>query len=264
MIGGHWTVAFPKQVLWFKGKKPGESLVGQDPKYGKVYHVGSAEDVVEMISKENGFLYTTHPRTKSSFGFPDRYLKSPFFADPHFIGTGWKQMPADLSILRQGVRAFKVLDDINNQGLPKRLFAEVDTFNIGLNHELYPHLNINYVKLNQVPSFDNYGQVIDAILKGDYFMSTGEVLLPDVKIVTASPSAITATVQAQWSFPLAFGTLVWGDGKETHMETFPLTDTRAYGKATFEWKANAPDWKWARVEIWDVAGNGAFINPVRR
>jgi hypothetical protein len=45
---------------------------------------------------------------------------------------------------------------------------------------------------------------------------------------------------------------------------FPLTDTRAFGNATFNWRTNAKGWKWARVAVWDIAGNGAFINPVRR
>src|SRR4051794_28508180 len=26
----------------------------------------------------------------------------------------------------------------------------------------------------------------------------------------------------------------------------------------------AKNWEWARMAVWDVAGNGAFVNPVRR
>jgi len=90
------------------------------------------------------------------------------------------------------------------------------------------------------------------------------VLLPEVEISKASPSAITATTRIQWTFPLAFGEIVWSDGKETFTQTFPLTETRPFGRSTFEWKAEARNWKWARVAVWDVAGNGAFINPVWR
>jgi hypothetical protein len=43
-----------------------------------------------------------------------------------------------------------------------------------------------------------------------------------------------------------------------------LTDTRAFGKQSFSWSAPAPGWKWARVSVWDVAANGAFVNPTRR
>jgi hypothetical protein len=43
-----------------------------------------------------------------------------------------------------------------------------------------------------------------------------------------------------------------------------LADTREFGGKTFEWRAPAKGWKWARVAVWDVAGNGAFVNPVWR
>jgi hypothetical protein len=43
-----------------------------------------------------------------------------------------------------------------------------------------------------------------------------------------------------------------------------LTETRSFGSATFTWKTDAKDWKWARLAVWDIAGNGAFINPVHR
>ena len=39
---------------------------------------------------------------------------------------------------------------------------------------------------------------------------------------------------------------------------------REFGKRTFEWRAPAAGWQWARVAVWDVAGNGAFVNPVWR
>ena len=26
--------------------------------------------------------------------------------------------------------------------------------------------------------------------------------------------------------------------------------------------AEAENWKWSRVAVWDVAGNGAFVNPI--
>ena len=42
-------------------------------------------------------MYQTHPRTKSSFGYPDKVRDTDFFLDPRFIGAGWKAMPADRS-----------------------------------------------------------------------------------------------------------------------------------------------------------------------
>jgi hypothetical protein len=263
-LGGHWSLAFPKPVLWFMSRASEGPLERQHPKYGKVYHVGSPADVIEMIRRERGILYQAHPRTKSSFGYPDKIRHTDFFLDPRFIGTGWKAMPADRSTLRQGVRALNLLDDMNNWGLSKRLLAETDMFAIDHTSELYSHLNANYIRIDELPGFDNYGRLLEAVARGDYFISMGEVLLPKANVSTASDSAITATANVQWTFPLAFGEIVWGDGNKTFTQTFPLTETRPFGNATFAWKADAKNWKWARVAVWDVAGNGAFINPVRR
>ena len=263
-LGGHWAIFFPQKVLWFMVKPSPGPLVEQHPQYGKVYHVGSAEDVIEMVRRENGIIYQTHPRTKSSYEYPDKVRHADYFLDPHFIGAGWKAMPIDPSSPRQGMRPLKLLDDMNNWGLPKRLVAETDMFHIEQSHELYTHMNANYVRMSELPDFDHYGRVVEAVRRGDYFISMGEVLLPETKISTADANAVKATVKAQWTFPLAFGEIVWGDGRETHTQTFPLDHTRPFGSATFEWKAEAKNWTWARIAVWDIAGNGAFVNPVRR
>ena len=235
-----------------------------DAKYGTVYHVGSPDDILAMVRREHGIVYQAHPRTKDSFGYPDKVRDTNFFLDPSFLGAGWKAMPADRSTLRQGSRALNLLNDMNNWGLSKRLLAETDMFAIDPTSELYAHMNANYVRIGELPDFDNYGRVLEAVSRGDYFISMGEVLLPQVEISKASPSAIAATARVQWTFPLAFGEIVWGDGKETFTRTFDLTDTRSFGSETFKWSTEAKNWQWARVAVWDVAGNGAFINPVRR
>jgi hypothetical protein len=263
-LGGHWSIIFPHKVLWFMTKASPGPLVRQHPQYGKVYYAGSPQDVIEMVRQENGIIYQTHPRTKSSYEYPDKVRQTDYFLDPHFTGAGWKAMPADPSSLRQGVRALKLLDDMNNWGLPKRLLAETDMFHIEASSELYAHMNANYVRISELPGFDDYGRLMDVIRRGDYFISMGEVLLPETAISTSDPNTVKATVKAQWTFPLAFGEIVWGNGRESFTQKFPLDRTRPFGSATFEWKTNAKDWTWARVAVWDVAGNGAFVNPVRR
>jgi hypothetical protein len=137
-------------------------------------------------------------------------------------------------------------------------------FAIDHTSELYAHMNANYVRIGELPDFDNYGRLLDAVKRGDYFISMGEVLLPQVEISKTSSSAITATASIQWTFPLAFGEIVWGDGKQTITRTFDLTGTGPFGRETFKWTTEAPNWQWARIAVWDVAGNGAFINPVQR
>ena len=264
ILGGHWTVTFPKPVYWFMGRKTEGPLQRTHAKYGTVYHVSSADDILAMVQREHGLLYQAHPRTKDSFGYPDKVRETNFFSDPGFLGAGWKAMPADRSQIRQGIRALNLLNDMSNWNAPKRLLAETDMFAIDHTSELYAHMNANYVRIGDLPDFDHYGRMLDAVSRGDYFISMGEVLLPEIEIAKTPSTMITATARVKWTFPLAFGEIVWGDGKETFTKTFDLSETGPFGNQTFKWTTEAKNWQWARIAVWDVAGNGAFVNPVRR
>ena len=173
-------------------------------------------------------------------------------------------MPSDLSSPRLGDRVLNLLDELNNQGLRKRLLGEVDVFQFDHTHELYAHMNINYVRLDRLPAFDRWGDALAPLAKGEFFTTTGEVLLPDVNLASSSASEIVAKARVSWTFPLRFAEIVWGDGQTTHREVIELADAREFGSKTFEWRARANGWKWARVAVWDVAGNGALVNPFWR
>ena len=235
----------------------------QDPKYGTVYNVGNAKEVWEMVQREHGYVYQTHPRTKGSTGYPDAIRDTDYFKDPRYLGAGWKAMPSDLSSPRLGERAFKTIDDMNNLGLRKRMIGEVDVFQLDTTHELYGHMNVNYVRLPALPSYDRYGQLLDAVAKGDYFITTGEILIPDVELKGAG-EAVIASATVEYTFPLRMAEIVWGDGAADHRQTIPLEDTHEFAQRKFRWEAEANGWKWARLAIWDVAGNGAFTNPIWR
>ncbi|MFL6450505.1 MAG: hypothetical protein ACJ746_22920 [Bryobacteraceae bacterium] len=264
VLGGHWALVFPKPVYWFMDRKPDEKLKSHDEAYGQVWRVHTPEDVWTMVSQEGGYVYQTHPRTKGSTGYPDKIKDTFYFRDPRFLGTGWKAMPSDLSSPRLGERAFRILDDMNNWGMHKRTIGEVDVFQLAATHELYGHMNVNYVRLPQLPSFDNYGELLDAVARGDYFVSTGEVLLPSIRVSPQGDDGISMDAEVSWTFPLNMAELVWGDGASTHRKVVPLSTTREFGKQKFTWTENAPGWKWARLAVWDTAGDGAFTNPVWR
>ncbi len=261
-LGGHWSLVFPKPVYWFMSRPKDGAFEMQHPKYGKVYSAADAKEMLELVRREGGYMYQTHPRTKGSTGFPDKILATDFFRDPRYLGAGWKALPSDMSSPRLGDRSFKLLDELNNQGLRKRIFGEVDMFQFDQTHELYAHMNINYIKLDRLPEFDRWGDALVPLAEGNYFTTTGEVLIPRIDLSRSTADSVVAAVDAQWTFPLKFAEIVWGDGQSTHRETIPLGDTREFGKKTFEWKAPAAGWKWARVAVWDVAGSGAFNNPV--
>ena len=261
-LGGHWALFFPKPVYWFMNRPQGGSFEMQHPKYGKVYSTADAAEMLELVRREGGYMYQTHPRTNGSTGYPDKIADTEHFRDPRYLGGGWKAMPSDLSSPRLGERSLDLLDDLSNLGLRKKTFGEIDVFQFDHTHELYAHMNINYIKLDRLPDFEHYGEALEPLADGDFFTTTGEILMPEVDLSGSTADRLVARVQADWTFPLRFGEIVWGDESGTKREIIPLVDTGAFGSETFEWSVDAKGWKWARVAIWDVAANGAFINPV--
>ncbi len=259
-FGGHWALTFPKPVMWAMKRESGD-WKSTDPDFGTVYKVRDADDLLRLVREEKAFVYETHPRTKGSTGFPEKILETSWFRDTQYFGTGWKAMPSDLSSPRLGERGFKVHDDLANLGLRKKLFGEVDVFQLDDTHELYAHMNINYVRLAELPHWNNYSKVLDALAKGDGFVTTGEILLPGVRW-TPSAKGVRVVADAQWTFPLKMAEIVWGDGNETHRKTIDLGTTGLFGIKRFDWTLDEPSWKWARLAVWDVAGDGAFTNAI--
>jgi hypothetical protein len=264
ILGGHWAVVFPKPVYWYMDRKPEQPFQSADEKYRTLYRVHTPAEVWKMVTRENGYVYQTHPRTKGSTGYPDKIRDTEYFRDARFLGTGWKAMPSDLSSPRLGERAFRILDDMNNWGLHKRAIGEVDVFQLDTTHELYAHMNVNYLRLPELPDFDHYGRLLDAVAKGDGFVSTGEIVLPRAEITGGRGDSIHVKSEISYTFPLKLAEIVWGDGNETHRQSIDLQSTHEFGHGTFAWEVDAPRWTWARLAVWDVAGDGAFTNPVWR
>ena len=65
----------------------------------------------------------------------------------------------------------------------------------------------------------------------------------------------------QWTFPLAFAEIVSGDGKQVQRQRIDLSDTEGFGQRKLQIPASGVA-KWIRFEVWDIAGNGAFTQPV--
>lgn len=271
-LGGHWMAFFPKPVYWVLNRPEGAPFVSEVPGYGRVYQVGDAADVLRLMELERGLMWTAHPRIKSSFGFPELHRDTPFYQSDHFLGGAWKNMPIDLSLPRLGTRALDLQDDMANRGERKYILGEADLFGIEANMETYGHLNINYLKLDRVPKFsEGWQPVLDALRGGKFFVSTGEVLLPTFT-VDGKSSGETVTLaangqarfraQVDWTFPLAFAELVSGDGRQVFRHRIDLGDTRSFGTRDLDLPIDLKGRTWVRLEVWDVARNGAFTPPV--
>jgi hypothetical protein len=87
------------------------------------------------------------------------------------------------------------------------------------------------------------------------------VLIPEHAIGESAAGKLKGFAEVRNTLPLEFAEIVWGDGKETRRHTIPLQSSGQFGKQKIEFEFDAPGWRWARVAVWDVAGNGAFANP---
>ena len=82
----------------------------------------------------------------------------------------------------------------------------------------------------------------------------------DLPVDTAGPAEIVADLE--WTFPLHIVELVWGDGKDMHRQMVSASDTAAMSERAFRFTRDLKGVKWIRFAAWDVAGNGAFTQPV--
>jgi hypothetical protein len=269
---GHWMCLFPRPVYWTMVRGDEQPFVEEIAPYGKVYHVGSRGDMIRLLKEERGLAWTAHPRIKASSWTPDVFRNEDFFLAEFWLGGAWKAMPGDLSREKLGERVLDLLDDMANWGQRKYVPGEVDVFKIDHTHELYAHMNANYVQMDRVPRFDEGWQpVLDVLRSGKFFVTTGEVLLPQFKVGEKQSGDVlklaenpNPELEAEllWTFPLAFAEVISGDGNKVYRERIDLTDTKAFDSRTLLARPKLQGRKWVRLEVWDVAANGAFTQPV--
>ena len=272
-LGGHWISFFPKPINWVLNRNEGQPFIQELPDFGTVYHVGSQEDVYELLKREDGLAWTAHARIKGSTGFPDAYKETDWFQSDRFLGGAWKAMPADYSRDSLGWRVIDLQDDMANWGHKKYTIGEVDIFKIFKGYELFGTMNINYLKLDSVPEYkDGWQPVLDVLSQGRFFVTTGEILITDFSIGGKESGGSLSKSQAsgatklkaslEWTYPLDRLEVVSGDGNRIYRERVSLIDTKEFGKRDLALDVDLSDRKWARIEVWDIAKNGAFTQPV--
>jgi len=269
-LNSHWLSLFPKPVYWVLNQNQGQPFAQDMPGYGTVYHVGSADDVLNLLEQENGLAWTAHPRVKGSTGFPDGYKDKDFFLSEHFLGGAWKAMPADYSREMLGWRVLDLEDDMANWGARKYILGEVDIFKIYEDYELFGTMNINYLKLDEIPDYeDGWRPVLDALANGEFFVTTGEVLITDFSVegmesgetVNGNESA-ELIADLEWTYPLSYMEIISGDGATIYRDRIDLSHTTEFDSEAINKNVDLSNRSWVRIEVWDIARNGAFTQPV--
>jgi len=160
-----------------------------------------------------------------------------------------------------------------NWGQEKYTLGEVDIFKIYKGYELFGTMNINYLKLDTVPRFeDGWQPVLDALRQGQFFVTTGEVLITDFTVGGKESgerlkqgdglSSIMLKTSLEWTYPLNWMAIVSGDGQQVYRERIDLSKTKEFGTLDVSVDIDLTDREWVRIEVWDIARNGAFTQPV--
>jgi hypothetical protein len=181
-------------------------------------------------------------------------------------------MPADLSKPRLGWRVLDLLDDTSNWGAQKYILGEVDIFQVDRTTEFYAHANVNYLRLDRIPRFeDGWAPVLKALRDGAFFISTGEVLMSRFtiggkqsgeKLRLDVSGRVKLEAELSWTFPMAFAEIISGDGKQVYRKRIDLTGTGAFGKQTLKATLDLNGKSWVRLEAWDIAANGVISQPL--
>jgi hypothetical protein len=268
-LGGHSDILFSHPVYWTEGRAPSQALWEPNATYGTVYHIGTTADMMEMTHRENLLVFMPHPRSKGSTGFPDGIKDTPHFLDSNYRGIGIRWgMGLDGSERRLcEYRCLALFDDMNNWVAdkptpPKYVQAISELYGESYGDDVYANNPVNYVRLATLPAPGDWTPIINAMKSGDYFFSSGEVLIPSYA-VQGTGNQRTIVAQVEWTFPLEFVEVVWGDGQRTDRQIVPATNLPPFGTDQFRIPFNAAGKKWVRFAAWDSAGNGALVQPIK-
>ena len=259
---GHWLEMFPKPVYFTMKRAPGQPFVEDDPKYGTVYHVGETDDMFGLLDREHGLAWTPTPGSRRRTSHPTSTRTRTSSGADSWLGAAWKAMPADLSRpgWATGPRPARRHGQLGPQ---EDLIGEVDVFKLDHTHEVYGHMNVNYVKLDRLPRFDEGWQpILDALRAGRFFVTTGEVLLHSATIGGREGGQTLAPApgrpprgrrRPRLDLPAPVLEVVSGDGSKVYRERVDLSDTPPFGRKTLTLRPDLAGRTWARLEAWDIA-----------
>ena len=253
-FGGHYMFMFPQPLFFTHAKEEPQRKQPFDGESAGLRQGVSHQQRrrrAGMLKKEGGLVWQTHPRTKGSTGYPGRdhrtrisFRAIAFWAAPF---SRCRSISRRSGLCEQ--RCFGLLDDMNNWAGPKYMIAEGDTYMKYPDDETFPQLMVNYVKLDRVPKFkDGWTPVVQALRAGDYFVTSGEVLLRNCG-VEGSGAKRTYSAEVEWTFPPEFAELVWSDGKKVDRQMIDLKDMAPFGSRKFRMPFDATGKKWVRFAV---------------
>ena len=256
-IPGHTMFVPSKPTLYSRHREKDQPFSEETPE-GTYYHWDTPESVIEMCRRENAFIFLPHPETKANDGYPMSFEDEEFYNDPLYWGMGFRYLPSDWSMERLiDGRVSSVWDDMNNKsGFPRYIMGELDTYEKEMRWDMYGDMNVTYVKLDRIPSAEDWTPLIETLKAGEAYVTTGEILLEDCRIGDGNAAAVVS-----FTFPMEFAEVVYSDGIRVDSVRMDLSDTHPFESRRLQFTF-PKGMKWARIAAWDVAGNGALHQPV--
>ncbi len=259
-LGGHYITFLPHPVYWSHVREAGQQFEGNEPPYGKVYHVGSPAEELDMLRREQGLMWQAHPRTKGSAGYPDAVRDKAHFLSDRFLGGSYQSLPVDQSQqrhLRSAMPGPARRDEQLGRG------PEVHDRRGRHVHEISGRRNVSAVdrELREARSRAEIHGGLGRDREGDARRRLLCVERRSACCGTGRSAGNAYTAEVEWTFPLEFVELVWGDGKTTGRQIVRATELGPMGSHRFQIPFDAAGKKWVRFAAWDSAGNGAFTQP---
>ena len=220
-FGGHTNLVNARPIYFSKVRRAGQPFTEQDPKYGTVYHLGSTgtprDDGCDQLllvygasaNQELGRLSRT--RIGTSFS-PKRPLPRTRVQGGNGDGS-FRPAAGRLAGFRRPRRDEQHVRRHDLQ--PKLVISRRRHLPEVASRRPISRLPVNYLKLDRLPGPDeDWSPILKVLRKGDFFVTTGEILIRNYAVQgTGSQRTIVADVD--WTFPLEFVEVAWGDGKTT-------------------------------------------------
>ncbi len=273
-IGGHYDIIISKPLFWRPRREEGWPLAEPHPEYGTVFNLEEPMDLLGMTEQADAILSMPHPNSKRSTGYPEAIKDAPQFTHENYFSLGYRWgMGIDASSIRLGeFRFLKLWDETNNwmvaQGRPVKFALAISEARSDLGHrgkppydDAYGMSPVNYLQLDTVPTVDDMSSIVNVLKNGDYFITSGEVLIPYFRL-EGEGAERTVIAEVEWTFPLDFVEIVWGDGETVDRKVISTTDLPPFGSKRFEIPLDVKGKKWIRFAAWDIATNGALVQPL--
>jgi len=274
-MGGHYDIIISKPLFWRPRREEGWPLAEPHPRYGTVFNLEEPMDLMAMTEKADVILSMPHPNSKRSTGFPEAIKDAPQFIHENYFSLGYRWgMGIDASAIRLGeFRFLKLWDEANNwmvaQDRPLKYALAISEARSDLGHrgkppydDAYGMSPVNYLQLDTVPTVDDMSSIVSVLKNGDFFVTSGEVLIPHFEL-KGEGAKRTVIAEVEWTFPLDFVEIVWGDGKTVGREIISTTELGAFANKRFEIPLDVTGKEWIRFAAWDLATNGALVQPVK-